>query len=600
VSGVGQAHPELGWYSEEEPGTVSFLRAGPLDLTLEGADLRWIGIGRDELVRRVGVAVRDESWGTIPPEISEVSLERHQRSFTLRFRASHRSAGLHFDWDGEVSGEDDGTIRYSLDGVCCSDFRYNRIGLIVLHPLTLAGARYTARNGDAEVQGELPRTIGPQRIESGTIHPLFPSFDSLVLDGPTGRLSLEFEGDLYETEDQRNWTDGSFKTYSTPLNLGWPHEAVAGQRIAQRLNVRFDPVQGRTVRVRRAIARGVEVTLGRDTGRPLPTIGLGLSSDGEELGLDAERVRSTRPAHVRVDLDGASASWPDQLARAKREADSLGARLEAAVLCDDDLALIDELGLLPPGFLRRVIVLTAGGLLPDSKDLDRVRERLPDGIEVSAGTDGHFADLNRASHPPSGADSLCYPISPQAHASDNASIVETLEAQADTVKTAGLHGLPVVVSPVTLRPRVALRAAGGVPRTPIDARQHSSFCAAWTVASIKRLSEAGATSLTYFETVGPRGVVPRSGRDAPVASALTELAALRHATVVASYSDAPLAIQTLALSFEKGIVLFVMNLSRAPRQAVVGSPGQLVELAPYEIRRLELASAETATETGGT
>jgi len=26
-------------------------------------------------------------------------------------------------------------------------------------------------------------------------------------------------------EDQRNWTDASFKTYSTPLALGFPHRS---------------------------------------------------------------------------------------------------------------------------------------------------------------------------------------------------------------------------------------------------------------------------------------------------------------------------------------------------------------------------------------
>jgi hypothetical protein len=211
---------------------------------------------------------------------------------------------------------------------------------------------------------------------------------------------------------------------------------------------------------------------------------------------------------------------------------------------------------------------------------------------VSAGTDAHFVELNRGSPLLSGADSLYYPISPQAHASDDASIIETLEAQAETVKTAKvLGGLPVVVSPVTLRPRVQLEAAGGASRAPLDPRQHSSFCAAWTVASIKQLSEAGATSLTYFETVGPRGVVPRDHREAPVASALAELATLRNATLVASYTDAPLAVQSLALFDGRGIVLFVINLSRAPRRAMVAPTGQIVELGPYDIRRLELASA---------
>ena len=41
-----------------------------------------------------------------------------------------------------------------------------------------------------------------------------------------------------------------------------------------------------------------------------------------------------------------------------------------------------------------------------------------------------------------------------------------------------------------------------------DPRQPSLFAAAFTVGSIAALAQAGAASLTYYETVGPRGVIP--------------------------------------------------------------------------------------------
>ena len=49
---------------------------------------------------------------------------------------------------------------------------------------------------------------------------------------------FEFEGDLFEMEDQRNWTDGSFKTYCTPLSLGYPFQALAGQSFKQKVTLR--------------------------------------------------------------------------------------------------------------------------------------------------------------------------------------------------------------------------------------------------------------------------------------------------------------------------------------------------------------------------
>ena len=98
--------------------------------------------------------------------------------------------------------------------------------------------------------------------------PLFPAFSSLTIDladivgagverrGGSGvdeergslpppsvgeltsaRAHFNFEGDFFEMEDQRNWTDASFKTYCTPLSLGFPHQARAGSRIAQSFTV---------------------------------------------------------------------------------------------------------------------------------------------------------------------------------------------------------------------------------------------------------------------------------------------------------------------------------------------------------------------------
>ncbi len=42
---------------------------------------------------------------------------------------------------------------------------------------------------------------------------------------------LYFEGDVFETEDQRNWTDASYKTYSTPLDQPYPAKVSKRYRI---------------------------------------------------------------------------------------------------------------------------------------------------------------------------------------------------------------------------------------------------------------------------------------------------------------------------------------------------------------------------------
>ena len=39
--------------------------------------------------------------------------------------------------------------------------------------------------------------------------------------------NVAFDGDIFEMEDQRNWTDASYKIYSTPLRLPFPCRCAA-------------------------------------------------------------------------------------------------------------------------------------------------------------------------------------------------------------------------------------------------------------------------------------------------------------------------------------------------------------------------------------
>ena len=98
----------------------------------------------------------------------------------------------------------------------------------------------------------------------------------------------------------------------------------------------------------------------------------------------------------------------------------------------------------------------------------------------------------------------------------NSSIAETPEVAAQQAASVRRYfpGKPLVISPVTLRPRFNPNATGPEPVVPpgelppkVDPRQLSLFAAAWTLAMIKALAEAGADSVTFYETTGWRGVM---------------------------------------------------------------------------------------------
>ena len=199
------------------------------------------------------------------------------------------------------------------------------------------------------------------------------------------------------------------------------------------------------------------------------------------------------------------------------------------------------------------------------------------------GTDLWFAELNRARPDVSAIDGLVYTITPQVHTFDEESIAQSLEAQAETVRTATTFagGLPVVVSPVTLRPRDVVHVdhfnpVGAARQMPfsVDPRQSSLFAAAWTVGSIAALAEAGVASLTYYETVGWRGIIPGDrplpqqfvgappGGAFPIFHVLADVLEAKGETMlVGARSTRPTEVCALALSSGAQLRVLISNLT---------------------------------------
>ena len=148
----------------------------------------------------------------------------------------------------------------------------------------------------------------------------------------------------------------------------------------------------------------------------------------------------------------------------------------------------------------------------------RSAEALPDAAFVG-GTEIYFTEINRTRPEHGTWDGICYSITPQIHAFTDVDVVENLDAQAETVRSARAFAgdKAVVVSPITMRRRVNFHAAGEPPPDvpgelpdSVDVRQSSLLGAAWTAGSLKYVAEAGASSVTYYETTGWRGVLERA------------------------------------------------------------------------------------------
>jgi hypothetical protein len=555
------------------------------------------------------MSVRDRNWDTVLPAFSDLRINTTRDGVVVTFKARNQAGPIDLAWIGSIAATADGRITYEMDGEALTTFEYCRIGFCVLHSEAAAAGRpYVAETPSGVVRGVLPRLIAPQEIQDGREVPLIPPCSSLEIQLDDISVRAAFEGSLFSSEDQRNWTDASFKTCCI-AGPDYPYPAESGQRFAQRVTIMLSGAgpPARRRQTQRPVGR---IEIGEALGGAWPALGVGLPSEPIH---DAGRRQTARLAalaldHVRADAHLASADWPARLDMARKSARVIGAQLELALFMDaSDIERLPSVAEALTGVdLARVIVLptwTPSTRTTSPPMVDIVRKTLAPVLRqagVAGGTDGDFAELNRDRPTVDSWDGVAYSINPQVHAFDERSLVETLATQATTVATTRSFAgsTPVIVSPITLRQRFNPSAiddgALGQADLPssVDPRQMSLFAAGWTLGSIASLTAAGVASLTYFETVGLRGLMDAGGRRSssgsfparpgmayPMFHVFADLAD-RKATKpmsVASATTEPVAVAALR---RDGIIrVMVANLSGSPVPIAVGPfAGDLAEI----------------------
>ena len=513
------------YYGKDEPlPEQAQLRAGPLSMIFESGDLRYIRFDDHEILRRVYVAIRDHNWDTILPQLSNVQIEQEGDAFRITYDVENKHGDVDFFWGGTITGDADGTITFSMDGEARSTFRRNRIGFCVLHPMGCAGVPCRIEKIDGTVEESIyPVFVAPQHLIDGEIKPVAPfnNVRAVRYEVSAGvEVEVRFEGETFEMEDQRNWTDASYKTYGTPLSEPFPVEVPAGTKISQRITLTLKTQRGSSTETQDATNQPLTLGISSADPRPIPRIGLGVASHGEPISVgELERLKLLNLSHLRVDIDLTQPDYESGLRRATDEARALGVSLELALFLTDGASeeldafakVIEQIK--PPIGTYLIFHKTEASTSAQWVDLAC---RYLSGAKIGAGTNAYFTDLNRGRPSVDALDFVCYSINPQVHAFDNSSLKETLEAQAVTVESTRqfTDGLPIAVTPVTLLARFNPNATGPEPEpapgelpAQVDIRQMSLFGAGWTLGSIKYLSESGTSSVTYYETTGWRGVM---------------------------------------------------------------------------------------------
>ncbi|MBN9608646.1 MAG: hypothetical protein BGO26_01225 [Actinobacteria bacterium 69-20] len=554
--------------------TSRTLRVGPLSAVLDGVELRWICYNDCEVLRGIYGSVRDDAWRTIPPKVKTAEIQQTSDRIDVRFRVDHSAEGIGFGWRGHVALTASGIVQYRFHGVAHRTFARNRIGLCVLHPISLAGTPVTITS----VSGNRRAATFPEEIDPGS-----PFLDIAMMRWANHQMvaTLEFVGDAFETEDQRNWADASYKTFCTPLALPHPVTIAAGTRVAQGVTLRVKPINALTKRPRLARSRPAStdvVSFDLAATRPMPELGTCLAPGHERL-TDAQvaALAELGFSSLRVVVDLSWRGWQDRLLAAASVASRVGSRLAVELVMDvghvklaEFVRLIGSLDTPPV----HCLVFPADGYATSASDVEHLRETVNasgQSLLVGGGSRASFAELNRAALPLEMLDLIGCPIASLVHAVDDATAMENIEALAHVVRGClrASNGRPVIVGPVTLRPRYnayGLQRASLGPESDsdrLDPRQQAPFAATWTLAAVSELVTASAVIL--HEVSGPAGLLPEAddptGRSAYAAVRL--LTSARPGRLVEAVSPAGMA--AFGLTDGAAIRGFVANLTDRTR-----------------------------------
>lgn len=487
----------------------------------ETAFLRYVKLGTTELLRGVFAAVRDQNWDTIPFEFEDFELDRSQDAFSIRFVANSQQRDVKFQWIGTLHGSACGKVSYQFKGVAAENFLRNRIGLCVLHPgATCAGLPCQVEHADGSIShGEFPTYISPhqpfKRIRAIS-HP--------ISGGNTARVAMT--GEVFEMEDQRNWTDDSFKTYSTPLEVPFPVKVEAGIAIEQSVTLEIFNISAKPI-IHQPVSRGIcQVQVAWNDPLARPAIGFGCPDEFEFNQTSLDELRRLKPDHLRVDIRFENHDWPQRLADAMKLAGLCGASLELAVFTTTGdssqvqrfVAMIRDEG----GVVARLLLFHSIEKVTPPELLavgEAIHNQLGQEFPIVVGTDAYFAELNRGRPTLSEDRVVCYSLNPQVHAFDNLSLCETLQAQREAIDSAvAAFSADVVISPITLRPRFNPNATTVIPPaiahlSRIDPRQPCGFAAAWTLGTLASTAcHERLRSMTFYEAYGPLGVMWKRGQ----------------------------------------------------------------------------------------
>jgi len=584
--------------AEEHPAR---LIAGRLSADLANGNLRTIRYDGIEVLRAVSYLVRDRDWGTYSPRIEDLWVEQGNGAFSVRYVAhckgpedSRLAISVHI-------AATEHELIFEASALSPTGFETNRCGFCILHPIVgIAGSPAKVEH----VDGSVNETRFPDQIDPWQPFKEMRAITHQVLPGVSAECRME--GDTFEMEDQRNWSDASYKTYVRPLALPWPYQIAANEPVRQRIVLSIRDTRSGQTTAAGSAAGAIRLEPGEHSGT-MPAIGLIVTPDEAKAVLAARDLLSEiAPQELLFHFDPNAGHGTEALqdfaaiAALHRGQSTLEIALPCKQSPASETAEIAE-QMLAAGFRPDAIMISPsvdrqstppGSKWPECPPLEEIYAAAHEafaGIRIGGGMLSYFTELNRKRVPADRLGFISHCTNPIVHAADDLSVMQTLEALPFiTGSVRSIYGdKPYRIGPSTIPMRqnpygsrtMDNPSGGRIPMANRDPRHNGRFAEAFALGYAIRVLDTNIECLTLAALTGPFGLIAgkaeptEEGGNRPLFNVVKLLCGLAGSSWKSCVSSRPSELLAFISRQSSDATLHIVNLTAEERSVDIAALG---------------------------
>ena len=468
-----------------------------------------------QILKMISFLVRDKNWNNYDPKILNYE-ENFDTSLEYIF-------DLEYGIDEILKTRNvilfsDNSITLSSEGEFLTDFWTNRIGFNLLIPLqNHVGSNIIVTKGnDLKEEKKFPENIKPDQPFFKFKNLAYTLDDSLL-------VNINFEGILFEMEDQRNWGDASYKIYSGSLLNPFPYLEKGGSNFTQTVKIDVENKKQRSFPSKNI------VKIDHTTSYKFPKIGIKIDS---LIIPDDNLINNFDYYYYLIDF---TKDLKNITSRSDKKV-FLVALVDHANDPEEELTKIynfiaentinlDKILICPKIYLNSFQPAGEWPKVPELNEYYKIAKKMFSNSQIVSGMVTNFTELNRK-RPKMFYDLVSFSFTPIVHDSSDFGVLNTPETIPYILKTLknfskstnvhigpisiGMHFNPYGESLVSNKNKIRLEMADS------DPRHDQLFSLTWTLAIFIQSINKESKFFTFNSIYGHHGILNKDNTKRPL------------------------------------------------------------------------------------